>query len=781
LATLELRGEPAGASIELLGPQGDDDTVLLGALPAVLHLPTGSLRLRVSAPGWQAQQLELQLEPDSQTSLILTLSRETGSVVVQSSEPNALILLDGKRMGFTPSVLEKVVVGKHRIELIAPSFRPFVLDFELQAGREFAVDAELQYQDEVSAASRASDSIATAPASVSMLSQRELELYGFVDLADAMRGVRGFYQSNDHTYSSLGVRGFSLFGEYGNRLQIQVDGHILNEDWIGQSFVQSDLLQGLMGLERIEVVRGPGSALYGTGAFFGVINLVTPTRVPQHSARGSVSSYGSGGIRMMAEAATTLFEDGGFWISGGGTQTQNDPSLAAGSVSSSGVLAKAWTGPWSLSGYFNQRRRNLLTGTFSTIPDGTEILDTRSFAELRFEPMLNDELQLLSRAYFDLSMYEGAYVYAGEQPGEPNDVSDEDYLGLSSGAELRALWRPIDSLRLTLGGEYQAHFHNASTGSIGAERFLDEEHPYHVFSAYSVGDWQLARAVGLTLGARFDGWLISDLPRLSDGTVEDRFLYSVNPRLAMIFQPYEGSVIKLLGGRAFRAPSIYELTYSDDGMTQIVSPQLDAESIISAELEYIQKLPAEFSFASSLFFNHISNLIRQVGSATPEDPLRLINAELPFMTLGVELELSRSFRHGWQLAVNYAYHRARIDDPFSDENNLAEGLAKGRIANSPEHLAALRVLAPLVSRSLYLSNRVSFESGRLDRGGESTEWLVLWDATLSAELEQLGMTFSLGARNLLDWRYALPVGEDIESMRLAQAGRSVFAELRLKY
>ncbi|MDX9721704.1 MAG: PEGA domain-containing protein, partial [Myxococcota bacterium] len=48
LATLELSGEPAGASIELLGPQGDDDTVLLGALPAVLHLPTGSLRLRVS-------------------------------------------------------------------------------------------------------------------------------------------------------------------------------------------------------------------------------------------------------------------------------------------------------------------------------------------------------------------------------------------------------------------------------------------------------------------------------------------------------------------------------------------------------------------------------------------------------------------------------------------------------------------------------------------------------------------------------------------------------------
>ncbi len=67
-------------------------------------------------------------------------------------------------------------------------------------------------------------------------------------------------------------------GGYGNRVLVLVDGQPMNDDWLGSSYVGYDARVGLEDVERIEVVRGPGSVLYGTNAFSGVINLVTRSR-----------------------------------------------------------------------------------------------------------------------------------------------------------------------------------------------------------------------------------------------------------------------------------------------------------------------------------------------------------------------------------------------------------------------------------------------------------------------------------------------------------------------
>ena len=85
--------------------------------------------------------------------------------------------------------------------------------------------------------------------------------------------MSGFYLSNDRNYSYLGARGFSRPSDYNNRILILVDGHSVNEGVFGAAPLELPI--DLTSLERIEVVRGPGSALYGTGAVFGVINLVT--------------------------------------------------------------------------------------------------------------------------------------------------------------------------------------------------------------------------------------------------------------------------------------------------------------------------------------------------------------------------------------------------------------------------------------------------------------------------------------------------------------------------
>ena len=140
----------------------------------------------------------------------------------------------------------------------------------------------------VATASRAAEPLRLAPASLTVVSRHEIDAFGFAYTGDALVGVRGVSISNDELWPALGVRGFNRFSDYGNHVQVQIDGHIMNDDWISSSYVTDDQLTDLSMIDSIEVLRGPGSALYGSGALFGVVNLLTPTKVPTYRLRAGV-------------------------------------------------------------------------------------------------------------------------------------------------------------------------------------------------------------------------------------------------------------------------------------------------------------------------------------------------------------------------------------------------------------------------------------------------------------------------------------------------------------
>src|SRR5205814_10594337 len=129
-----------------------------------------------------------------------------------------------------------------------------------------------------SAASRVADSVEAAPASVSTISYQARRAMAYPTIAEAVRGIRGIYVSDDRSYVTIGVRGFSRPGDYGNRILVLLDGQPMNDNYVSSSYVGYDGRVDIDDIERIEIVRGPGSVLYGTSAFFGVINLVTRSR-----------------------------------------------------------------------------------------------------------------------------------------------------------------------------------------------------------------------------------------------------------------------------------------------------------------------------------------------------------------------------------------------------------------------------------------------------------------------------------------------------------------------
>ena len=134
---------------------------------------------------------------------------------------------------------------------------------------------ELLNVEIISTASKFSQEVTHAPASITIITADEIRYYGHRTLADVLRTVRGLYTSYDRNYSYIGVRGFSQPGDYNTRVLLLVDGHRLNDAVYDQAPIGTDFPIDVSLIERVEIIRGPGSSLYGTSAFFGVINVIT--------------------------------------------------------------------------------------------------------------------------------------------------------------------------------------------------------------------------------------------------------------------------------------------------------------------------------------------------------------------------------------------------------------------------------------------------------------------------------------------------------------------------
>jgi len=152
-------------------------------------------------------------------------------------------------------------------------------------------------EETVVGAAKREQSLGTVASAVTVLTSDHLRRYGYRSLAEALRGAAGVFVVDDRQIERIGVRGVQLLGDANTRVLILIDGTPLNEPWAQFVDGSTALPVSLDDVARIEIIRGPVSSIYGTNAFFGIINIVTleADKSPRAYGRTTLDSYGTFG------------------------------------------------------------------------------------------------------------------------------------------------------------------------------------------------------------------------------------------------------------------------------------------------------------------------------------------------------------------------------------------------------------------------------------------------------------------------------------------------------
>ena len=112
-------------------------------------------------------------------------------------------------------------------------------------------------------------------AAVSVITRQEIRTFGWRTLEEALASLPGLSMTYDRQYSYFGARGFGLPGDFNTRALLTIDGNRVNDPIFDSAVIERAFPLDLDLVERIEFIPGPGGAVYGQNAMFGVINVVT--------------------------------------------------------------------------------------------------------------------------------------------------------------------------------------------------------------------------------------------------------------------------------------------------------------------------------------------------------------------------------------------------------------------------------------------------------------------------------------------------------------------------
>ena len=633
-------------------------------------------------------------------------------------------------------------------------------------------------EDVVVGAAKREQSLGNVASAVTVITADRIRRFGYRTVAEALAGVAGFYLEDNRLTTQVGLRGLQIPGGFNSRLLLLIDGATVNEAWGAFAGVGWDGLVSVDDIARIEVIRGPVGAVYGTNAFFAIINIVTRGaetqrawgRVGINSINGEVASAGFavGGLDKQLRGSVVAMNRIG--------ETTSVPELGK-DLASDGAYTLAAGLVGSYGGSFAQLRayRSRRDSPFApydsdpALDPAFSLYNTQLILEGGHTRELSRRLTISVRAYLNVYRYADRIHYAIDD--QFLDYGDATTIG----TEVRGRYELVpEKLGLTAGAE--ANYNRTESRAYpAADPASGKTVPlnFDIEGVYGELDGQITEWLGMTAGARFD-----------NNSAIDRRL---SPRGAVFLAKPERYGLKLLYAEGFRNPSAFE-GYFEDGVDFSANPDIKSETIRSFEAVAWAKPLAGLSTRLSGFYWDARDIAEQ--RPDPNNPALLQFQNVGrYVSAGIEAEASYRNSRGW-----YAFGGAALSRVGSGADGVT--LEYGKVVNAPKVVASGGVSTPKLFELGHLSVEGVLIGRRLTRPQEdgsaspaSPAWVGL-NATVYVP-DVRGFDVTAGVRNILGKRDLLPAPGDYDRFpdmmaativpRIPGEGREVYVKVGLAY
>ncbi|MGC2417731.1 MAG: TonB-dependent receptor [Candidatus Acidiferrales bacterium] len=597
---------------------------------------------------------------------------------------------------------------------------------------------------EVYSASKYMQDASDAPSSVTVITADEIQKYGYRSLADILESVRGFYITHDRDYSFVGVRGFGRLGDSNNRILVLIDGHQINDNVFGEPYLGTEFLVDVDLIERVEIIRGPSSSLYGADAFFAVINVIT-RKAPQLKgveisfAPASFGTYDGRASYGGQYRGLDVMLSGTFYNSRGATlffPQFDSPATNYGVTRNTDyesfqhILATISFHGFTLQGLFSARDKGVPTAYYGALFNDprTQNFDYHQYFDLSYQHSFGDTWNFTARTSYDQARLQAPVAYSTGLPDGSTTVDTYSFRGNWWNSEAKLNWTLFKKHKITLGTQVMDNLRQdqGDYTAIG-NTFVADPASSVIWAFYAQDEFAITHTLSLSAGLRYDHY--------------SYFGGTTNPRLGLIYHPFHPTTLKLLYGTAFRAPEPFEMS-PDYGPFYDNNLQLKPETIRSVEGVVEEALGQHFTLEGSVFRNWIDNLISI--ETNPADGQSIYENSGGVNATGVEVELDGRFAGGLQGRASYSY--TDTEQPVTHQI----------LPNSPTQLGKLNLSVPIVHQWLFASLDAQYTSPVQTLAANTVSGFSVFNVTLLGHTLGKHLDVSASVYNILNKKYFDP-------------------------
>lgn len=523
-------------------------------------------------------------------------------------------------------------------------------------------DAFKLFEEEAQAiriASARPETVFNSVSNVTVIDRKMIESYNYETVSDALQSVAGIMVWRTYLMQHIPTFRGALQEHYANKVLVMIDNVPAWHAVTGEGDIDR---VGIDSVERIEILRGPASVLYGTNALNGVINIVL-RRAPKGSrlitgAAGLASGHGgfSGAAEVSRAAGLyALDKDGTRLLVSADYSSLRRPHLAFTDEAKNSFRLREYFSAKNLNASWSRGGHSLLANVSNSVQNG--LGNNITLASGGQNPH-EKEMELLAYSYsFGPEWKELKYAAAFDRqrrqiPRDAGDTLRSDILGTRYVNSLSASLPLSDALALELGAshEYQAaeHYNNfiATSQSVAADNKMDDRVIW-------------TGSLFAQLGYGSDSWKLALGTRFTRNSVAGRDLSS---RFSAVYMVDERNSLKFMAGQSFRAPTPFELYFQNNPATVLGNPGLKPEKTSSAELSYLTSWERLFAQLTVYYEDHQDSIHRDLGDFTRDG--------VAFANVNFYDNAAHSHSRGAELEARYTAARMSL---FSAINYIQGG------------------------------------------------------------------------------------------------------------